>query len=186
MQIVTFLTESLSQTDLGNVVVQSLSRVRLCDPMDCSIPGFPVLHHILELPQLMSIETVMPSKHLILCRPLLPLPSIFPSIRAFSNQTALCIRWPKCWSFSFNISPPNEHSRLISFRIDWFDLLAAQHTLKSLLQRNSKTSILQHSIFFMIQLSHPYMTTRRSIALTIWTLVAKWCLCLLICSLGLS
>ena len=116
----------------------------------------------------------MPSSHLILCRPLLLLPSIFPSIRVFSNESALCIRWPKYWSFSFNISPSNEHKGLISFRMDWFDLLAVQGTLKSLLQHHSsKASVLQHSVFFMVQLSHPYMTTGKTIALTKQTFVCK-------------
>ena len=116
-----------------------------------------------------SIEFVMPSSHLILCRPLL-LPSILPSIRVFSNESALCIRWPKYWSFNFSISSSNEYSGLISFRIDWFDLLAVQGTLKSLLQHHtSKTSVLQHSAFFMVQLSHPYLTSRKTIALTIRT-----------------
>ena len=122
----------------------------------------------------MSTESVMPSNHLILSRPLPLLPSIFPSIRVFSNESALHIRWPKYWSFSFNISSSNEQSRLIAFRIDWFDLLAAKRTLKSLLQHHSsKTSILQCSAFFMVQLSHPYMTTGKTIALTRWTFVGK-------------
>ena len=116
----------------------------------------------------------MPSNHLILCHPLLLLPSIFPRIRVFSNESALRIRWPKCWSFSFNISPPNEHPGLISFRMDWFDLLAVQGTLKSLLQHHSsKASILQRSAFFIVQLSHPYMTTGKTIALTRWTFIDK-------------
>ena len=116
----------------------------------------------------------MPSNHLILCRPLLPLPSIFPSIRVFSNESALRIGWPKYWSFSFSISPFNEYSGLISFRMDWFDLLAVQGTLKSLLQHHSsKASILQCSAFFIIQFSHPYMTTGKTIALTRQTLVGK-------------
>ena len=120
-----------------------------------------------SLLKLMSIESVMPSNHLILCHPLLLQPSIFPSIRVFSNESALCIRWPEYWSFSFNISPSNEYSGLISFRMDWLDLLAAQGTLKSLLQHHSsKASILQCSAFFTIQLSHPYMTTGKTIALT--------------------
>ena len=111
----------------------------------------------------MSIELVMPCSHLILCCPLLLLPSIFPSVRVFSDESALCIRWPKYWSFSFNISPSNEYSGLISFRMDWFDLLAVQGTLKSLLQHHSsKASILQHSAFFMVQLSYPYMTTGKT------------------------
>ena len=113
------------------VIVQSLSRVQLCDPMGCSTPGFLVVHHLPELLKLMSMESVMPSNHLVLCRPLLLLPSIFPSIRVFSNESALCVRWPKYWSFSFSISPSNEYSGLVSFRIDWFDLLAFQGTLKS-------------------------------------------------------
>ena len=122
----------------------------------------------------MSIESVMPSNHLILCRPLLLLPSIFPSIRVFSNESALRIRWPKYWSFRFNISLSNEHPRLISFRMDWLDLFAIQGTLKSLLQHHSsKASILQHSAFFIVQLSHPYMTTGKTIALTGRTFVAK-------------
>ena len=122
----------------------------------------------------MSIKSVMPSNHLILCRPLLLLPSIFPSLRVFSNESVLRIRWPKYWSFSFNISPSNEHLRLISFRMDWLDLLAVQGTLKSLLQHHSsKESILRCSAFFTIQLSHPYMTTGKTIALTRWTFVGK-------------
>ena len=122
----------------------------------------------------MSIESVMPSNHLILCRPLLLLPPIPPSIRVFSNESALCIRWPKDWSFSFNISPSNEHLGLISFRMDWLDLLAVQGTLKSLLQRHSsKASILQCSAFFTVQLSHLYMTTGKTIALTRWNFVVK-------------
>ena len=120
----------------------------------------------------MSIESVMPSNHLILCRPLLLLPSVFPSITVFSNESVLCIRWPQYWSFS--ISPSNEYSGLISFRIDWFDLLAVQETLKSLLQHHSlKASILRCSAFFMIQLSHPYMTTEKTISLTVWIFVGK-------------
>ena len=116
----------------------------------------------------------MPSNHLILCHPLLLLPSIFPGIRVFSNESALRIRWPNYWSFSLNISPSNEYPALISFRIDWLDLLAVQGTLKSLLQHHSlKASIFQRSAFFIVQLSHPYMTTRKTIALTIWTFVDK-------------
>src|SRR5574341_144676 len=122
----------------------------------------------------MSIVSVMPSNHLILCHTLLLLPSIFPSIRVFSNESALCIRWPKYWSFSFNISPSNEHPGLICFRMDWLDLLAVQGTLKSLLQHhNSKASILQCSAFFIVKLSHPYMTTEKTIALTRRTSVGK-------------
>ena len=122
----------------------------------------------------MSIESVMPSSHLILCRPLLLLPPIPPSIRVFSNESTLHMRWPKYWSFSFNISPSKEILGLTSFRIDWLDLLAVQGTLKSLLQHHSsKASILRHSAFFTIQLSHPYMTTGKTIALTRWTFVGK-------------
>ena len=125
--------------------------------------SFTISQSLLEL---MSIELVMPSNHLILCHPLLLLPLIFPSIRVYSNESALHIRWPEYYSFSFSISPSNEYSELISFRIDWFDLLAVQGTLKSLLQHhNSKASILRHSAFFMDQFSHPYMTTRKT---TVW------------------
>ena len=125
-------------------------------------------------PKLMSIEWVMPSNYLILCCLFLLLPSIFPSIRVFSNKSALCIRWPKYWSFSFNISPSNEHPGLIFFRMDWLDLLAVQGTLKSLLQHHSsKASILQCSAFFIVQLSHPYMTTGKTIALIRWIFVGK-------------
>ena len=124
--------------------------------------------------KLMSIEPVMASNYLILCRPLLLLPSIFPSIRVFSNRSVLHIRWPKYWSFVFSISPSNEYSGLISFRMDWLDLLAAQRTLKSLLQHHSsKASVLQCSAFFIVQLSHPYITTGKTIALTRWTFVGK-------------
>ena len=127
--------------------------------MDCSMPSFPVLHCLWNLFKLMSIKSVMPSHHLIPSRPLLLLPSIFPSIRVFSNESILRIRWPKCWSFSFNISPSIEYSGLISFRMDWFDLLAVQGTLKSLLQHHSsKASILQRSALFTVQLSYLYMT----------------------------
>ena len=122
------------------------------------------------LPKLMSIESVMPSNHLILCRPLLLLPSVFPSIRVFSSESVLHIRWPKYWSFSFKISPSNEYLGLIFPRIDWFDLLAVQGTLKSLLQHHSsKASILRRSGFFIVQLAHPYMPTGKTIALTRWT-----------------
>ena len=131
--------------------------------MDCSTPGFPVLHYLRDLLKLMFLESVTPSNHLILCRPLLLLPSIFPSIRVFSNKSALHIRWPKYWSFS--ISPSNEYSGLISFRIDWLDLLSVQETLRSLLQlHNLKASILQCSAFFMVQLSHLYLTTGKTMA----------------------
>ena len=146
----------------------------LCDPRHCSTPGFPVLHHLPELPQthvLWVCDAIQPS-----CPLLSPFPPAlnFPSIRVFSSESALRIRWPKYWSFSFSISPSNEHSGLITFRMDWLDLLAVQGTLKSLLQHHSsKTSILQSSAFFMVQLSHPYMTTGKTIALTRWTLVGK-------------
>ena len=127
-----------------------------------------------SLPKLMSIELMMPSNHLILCHPLLLLPSVFPSIRVFSNESVLQIRWPKYWSFRFSISPSKEYSGLISFRMDWLDLLAVQGTLKSLLQHHSpNASILQHSAFFIVQLSYPYMTTGKTIALTRWTFVEK-------------
>ena len=122
----------------------------------------------------MSIESVMPSNHLILCRPLLLLPSIPPSIKVFSNDSTLHMKWPKCWSFSFSISPSSEHPGLISFRMDWLDLLAVQGTLKSLLHHHSsQASILRRSGFFTVQLSHPYMTTGKTIALTKWTFVGK-------------
>ena len=138
----------------------------LCDPMDCSTPGFLPFAISQSLLKFMSIESVMPSNHLILCHPLLLLPSIFPSIRVFSNESVLCIRWPKYWSFSVNISPCSEHPRLISFRMDWLGLLAVQGTLKSLLQYHSSiASILRCSAFFTVQLSHPYMTTGKTIAL---------------------
>ena len=136
----------------------------LCNPMGCSMPGSYVLHSLSwSLLKFMSIEVVMSSNLLILYHPLLFLLSIFPSIRVFSNESALLIRWPKYWSFSFSISPSNEYPGLISFRMDWFNLLAVQGTLKSLLQHHSsKASILWHSAFFMVQLSHPYMTTRKA------------------------
>jgi len=127
-----------------------------------------------SLLKLMSIQSVMQSNHLILCCPLLLLPSIFPSIRVFSTESVICIRWPKYWSFRFSISPSNEYLGLIFFRIDWFDLLAVQGTLKSLPQHHSsKASILQRSTFFVVQLSHPYMTIGKTIALTRWTFVGK-------------
>ena len=139
-----------------------------------------------SLLKLMSIELVMPSNHLILCHPLLLLSSIFPSIRVFSNESAFCIMWPKYWSFSFNIRPSNEYPGLISFRMDWLDLLAVQGALRSLLQHySSKASILWCSAFFMVQLSHPYMTTGETISLTRWNFVGI-CFCFLICCLGWS
>ena len=142
--------------------------------MDCSTPGFPVHHQLPEFAQthVYLVGDVVQSS--ILCHPLLLLPSIFPSIRVFSNESVLCIRWPKYWSFSFSISPSNEYSGLISCRMDWLDLLAVQGTLKSLLQHHSsKASILRCSAFFMVQLSHPYMTTGKTIALTRRTFVGK-------------
>ena len=142
--------------------------------MNCSMPGLPVHHQLPESTKPMSIESVMPSNHLILCHPLLLLPPIPPSIRVFSKESTLHMRWPKSWCFSFSISPSNEHPGLISFRMDWLDLLAVQGTLKSLLQHHSsKASILQHSAFFTVQLSLPYMTTGKTTALTRWTFVGK-------------
>ena len=144
------------------------------------------MHNLLNLLKLMPIESVMPSSHLILCRPLLLVPPIPPSIRVFSNESTLCMRWPKYWSFSFSISPSSEHPRLISFRMDWLDLLSVQGTLKSLLQHHSsKATIFQCSAFFTIQVSHPYMTTGKTIALTRWNFVGK-IICFLICYLGWS
>ena len=140
------------------------------------MPGFPVHHQLLEFTKPMSIESVMPSNYLILCRPLLLTPSIFPCIRVFSNESVLHIRGPKYWSFSFSISPSNEYSGLISFRMDWLDFLAVQGTLKSPLQHHSsKASILWHSAFFIVQLSHPYVTTGTTIALSRWTFIGKVC-----------
>ena len=155
--------------------VQSPSHVQhFATPWTAARQAFLSITNSRNLPKLMFIESVMPSNHLILCHPLLLMPSIFPSIRVFSNESALRIRWPKYWNFSFNISPSNEHSRLISFRMDWLDLLAVQGTLKSLLQHHSsKGSIFWCSAFFIVQLSHPYMTTRKTIALTRWTFVGK-------------
>ena len=141
--------------------------------MDGSTPGFPVHHQLWSLFKIMSIESVMSSNHLILCCPFLP-PSIFPSIRVFSNESTLHIRWTWYWSFSFSISPSNEYSGLISFRMDWLHLLAVQGALKSLLQHHSsKASILQHSAFFIVQLSHPYVDPGKSTALTRRTCVGK-------------
>ena len=155
----------------GKVSVQFSSVAQLgltvCDTMDYSTAGFLSITNSQSLLKLMSIESMMPSIHLILCCSLLLLPSIPPSIRVFSNESALHIRWPKYWSFSFNISPSSEHLGLISFRMDWLDLLAVQGTLNSLLQHySSKASILQCSAFFTVQLSHPYTTTGKTIALT--------------------
>ena len=162
-------------SDFAAAAAKSLqSCLTLCDPMNCSRQAFLSITNSQSLPKLMSVESVMPSSHFILCHPLLLLPLIFPRIKVFSNESALCIGWPKYWSFSFNISPSNEHSGLISFRIDWLDLLAEHGTLKSLLQHhNSKALILQCSTFFIMQLSHPYMTTGKTIALTRRTFVGK-------------
>ena len=146
----------------------------LCNPMDFSTSGFPVHHQIRSLLKLMSIELVKPSNHLILSHPLLLLPSVFHSIRVLSSESVLPIRWPKYWSFSFSISPSNEYLGLISFRMDWLDLLAVQETLKSFFQHHSsKASVLRHSAFFIVQLSHPYMTSRKTIALTRRTFVGN-------------
>ena len=165
-------------TEQGSVQfssVQSLSHVQLfVTPWTAACQASLSKTNCQNLPKLLSIESVMPSNHLILCHPLLLLHSIFPSIWTFSNESALRIRWPKYWSFSFNISPSNEHPGLISFRMDWLDLLAAQGTLKSLLQQqSSKSSIPWHSAFFIVQLSHPFMTTGKNIALTRWTFADK-------------
>ena len=157
------------------IVVQSLSRVWLfAAPWTATCQASLSFSISWSLLRLMSIESVMPSNHLILCCPLLLLPSIFPSIRVFFSESALYIRWPKYWSFSFSISPSSDYSGFISFRIDWFDLLAVQGTLKSLLQHHSvKASILQCSAFFMVQLSHPYMSTGKTVALTLWAFAGK-------------
>ena len=155
--------------------VQLLSHVWLfATPWTAACQASLSITNSQSLLKLMSIESVMPSNHLILCRPLLLLPSIFPNIRVFSNELVLHIMWPKYWSFSFSLSPSNEYSGLISLRIDWFDVLAVQETLKSLLlHHSSKASILWHSAFFIVQLSHLYMTTGKTIALTRWTFVGK-------------
>ena len=156
-------------------VVQSLSRVQLfATPWTAARQVSLSITSSGSLLKLMPIESVMPSNHLIHCHPCLLLPSIFPSIRVFSNESALRIRWPKYWSFSSSISPSNEHPGLISFRMDWLDLLAVRGTLKSLLQHHSsKASILRDSAFFIVQLSHPYMTTGKTAALTRWIFVGK-------------
>ena len=144
------------------------SCLTLCDPMNCSTPDLPVHHQLWSSLKLMAIESVIPSSHLILCRPLLFLPPIPPSIKGFNKESALRLRWPKYWSFSFSISPSNVHPGLMSFKMDWVDLLAVQGTLKSLLQHhNSKASILQHSAFYTVQLSHPYTTSGKTIALAV-------------------
>ena len=155
--------------------VLSLSHVQLfATPWTAACQASLSITSSQSLLKLMSITSVMPSNHLILCHPLLLLPSIFPSIRVFSNESVICIRWPKYWSFSFSISPSNKYSGLIAFRIDWLDLLAVQGTLKSLLQHHiSKVSILWCSAFFIVQLSHPYMTTGKTIAFTRWIFVGN-------------
>ena len=155
--------------------VQLLSRVRLfATPWIAAHQAFLSITNSWSSLKLTSIESVMPSSHLILCHPLFLLSPIPPSIRVFSNESTLCMRWPKYWNFSFSIIPSKEHPGLISFRMDWLNLLAVQGTLKSLLQyHSSKASILQHSAFFTVQLSHPYMTTGKTIALTRWTFVGK-------------
>ena len=155
--------------------VQSLSRVQLfATPWITACQASLSITNSWSSLRLTPIESLMPSSHLILCHPLLLLPALFPSIRVFSNESALCIRWPKYWSFSFTISPSNEYSGLISLRMDWLDLPAVQGTLKSLLQHHSsKASILQHSAFFIVQLSHPCITTGKTIALTRWTFIGK-------------
>ena len=160
---------------LNSFIVQLLSCVRLCaTPWTAACQASLFFTVSWSLLKHISIESMMPSNHFILCCPLPLLPSIFPSIRVFSNEPSLHMSWPKYWSFSFSISPSSEHPGLISFRMDWFDLLAVQGTLKSLLQHHSsKASILQHSAFFTVQLSHPYVTTGKTIALTRRTLVGK-------------
>ena len=168
--------------------VQSLSRVRLfVTPWITARQASLSITNSQNLLKLMSIESMMPSSHLILCHPLLLLPPIPPSISVFSNESTLRMRWPKYWSFSFSISPSNEHPGLISFRMDWLDLLAVQGTLKSVLQHHSsKASIFRHSAFFIVQLSHSYMTTGKTIALTRRTFVGRVMSLLLICYLGWS
>ena len=160
----TIQPKSISQDTDFRVQISSVVQPcpTLCDPMNCSMPGLPIQHQLKEfIFKLMSIESVMSSSHLIICCTLLLLSPIPPSIRVFSNKSTLLMRWPKYWSFSFSISPSNEHPGLISFRMDWLDLLAVQGTLKCLLQHHSsKASILQRSDFFTVQLSHPYMDVR--------------------------
>ena len=168
-----FCLISLPRTSVQFSSVAQLC-LTLCDPWTATCQASLSITNSKSLLKLMSIESVIPSKHLILCHPFLFLPPIFPSIRVFSNESALCIRLPKYWSFSFNISPSKEHPGLISFRMDWLDLLAVQQTLKSLLQHHSsKASILWHLAFFTVQLSHLYMTTGKTIALTRQTFVDK-------------
>ena len=176
-----YVTESLRCIPETNTIlliissVQLLSRIQLfATPWTAACQASLSITNSRSLPKVMSSESVMSSNHLILCCPLLLLPSIFPSIRVFSNESVLCIRWPKFWSFNFNISPSKEYSGLISFRMDWLDLLAVQGTLKSLLEHySSKAQILWSSAFFIVQLSHPYMTTGKTIALSTWNFVGK-------------
>ena len=180
MDIIYFIAQAPNYSwergkELSKKQVQTLSHVQLfVTPWTAACQASPSITLSESLLKLMSIESVMPSNHLILCHPLLLPPSIFPSIRVFSNESVLRIRWPKYWSFSFTISPSNEYSGLISFRMDWLDLLAIQGTLKSLIQHHSsKALILWCSACFMVQLSHPYMTTGKTIALTRRTFVGK-------------
>ena len=185
------IKDSVMERKLGILVqfssVQLLSRVRLfVTPLTAAQQASLSISNSRSSPTPMSLESVMPSNYLIVCRPLLLLPSIFPSIRVVSSESALLIRWPKYWSFSFNISPSSEHPGLNSFRMDWLDLLEVQGTIKSLLQHHSsKASILWHSAFFIVQLSHPYMTSGKTIALTRRTFVGK-VMSLLICCLSWS
>ena len=182
------MTMGLSFLRIQFSSVQSLSHDRVfVNPWITAHQASLSIINSRSLLKLMSTESVMLSNHLILSRPLRLLPSILPSIRGFSNESFLCIRWPKDWSFSFSIRSSNEQSGLIFFRINWFDLLAVQGTLKSLLlHHNSKVSILQHSVFFMVQFSHPYTMTGKTIALIIWTFVIKVMSLILICYLVLS
>ena len=176
MEIPEHLTCLLRNLYVCSVQFSSVTQLcpTLCNTKDCSTPGFPVHHQLPGLLKLMSIESVMPFNHLNLCCPLLLPLLIFPSNRLFSNESVLHIRWPDYWSFSFSISPSNEYSGMISFRMDWLDLPAIQGTLRSLLQHHSsKASILWCSAFFIVQLSHPYMTVGKTIALTRWTFVGK-------------
>ena len=179
---------SYSWSTRGFSSVQSVSRVRLfVTPWIAARQASLYITNSWSSLKLMSIESVMPSSHLILCCPLLLLPPILHSIRVFSNELTICIRWPKHWSFSVSIIPSKEHPGLISFRMDWLDLLTVQGTLKSLLQHHSsKASILQLSAVFTVQISHPYMTSGKTIALTRWTFVGKVCFCFLICYLSWS
>ena len=172
--IYNFRVQEIYENKICLVTFSSVQFSSVWDHMDCSRPQLPVHHQLPELLKLTSIELVMPSNHLILCHPLLLLPSTFPGIRVFSNESVLHMRWPAYWTFSFSISPSKEYSGLISIRIDWLDLLTVQRTLKSLLQHHSsKASILQCSAFFIVWLSHLYMTTGKTIVLTRWTFVGK-------------